>query len=60
MFKTGGEATSLLISEALRKDSDSLEFISSWESVNNSLNVVYDRMPKYAWIMKQLGIQVKT
>ena len=54
IFKTGGEATQLLISEALRKDSDSLEFIASWESVNNSLNVVFDRMPKYAWIMKQM------
>lgn len=54
VFKTGAEATQLLISEALRKDSDSLEFIASWESVNGSLNVVYDRMPKYAWIMKQL------
>lgn len=54
IFKTGAEATQLLISEALRKDSDSLEFVSSWESVNGSLNVVYDRMPKYAWIMKQL------
>lgn len=54
IFKTGGEAVQLLNSEAQRKDSDCLEFISSWESVSGSLNVVFDRMPKYAWIMKQL------
>lgn len=54
IFKTGGEAVQLLNGEALRKDSDCLEFIASWESVTGSLNVVFDRMPKYAWIMKQL------
>jgi len=54
IFKTGLEATQLLIGEAARKDSLSPEFMFSWESMATSLSVVFDRMPKYAWVMKQL------
>ena len=34
----------------------SAEFLASWESLVNSLAVVFDRMPKYAWIMKQVRL----
>jgi len=54
IFKTGTDATQLLINEAIRKDAGSLEFLQSWENVVNSLAVVIDRTPKYAWILKQL------
>lgn len=56
VFKTGTEACQLLISEAHRKDAGSQKFLSSWESVVNSLAVVFDRMPKYAWVMKQVTL----
>lgn len=54
VFKTGTEASQLLIYEAGRRDEGSVEFLTSWESMVTSLAVVFDRMPKYAWIMKQL------
>jgi len=54
VFKTGAEASQLLINEAHKKDVGSKEFLSSWEAMVNSLSVVFDRMPKYAWVMKQL------
>jgi len=54
VFKTGTEASQLLMDHALLKDSGSTHFLQSWESTVNSLAVVFDRMPKYAWVMKQL------
>lgn len=54
IFKTGIEASSLLIGEAGRKDGDCSEFMSSWEGMANSLSVVFDRHPKYAWVLKLL------
>ena len=54
IFKTGIEASSLLISEAGRKDGDCSEFMSSWEGMAHSLSVVFDRHPKYAWVLKLL------
>eukprot|EP01038_Epipyxis_sp_PR26KG_P004966 gene4966-6941_t len=54
VFKTGIEATQLLINEAIRKDGVASEFLASWESLVGSLSVVFERTPKYAWIMKQL------
>lgn len=54
IFKTGNEAVGLLTGEAGRKDVGADEFLSSWESLVGSLGVVFERMPKYAWIMKQL------
>ena len=52
IFKTGLEASQLLIGEAGRKDKGEIEFMSSWESMANSLSVVFDRHPKYAWVLK--------
>mmetsp|Transcript_17046 Transcript_17046/g.15398 ORF Transcript_17046/g.15398 Transcript_17046/m.15398 type:complete len:525 (-) Transcript_17046:47-1621(-) len=54
VFRSGAEATQLLLSEANRKDAGSKEFLQSWESMVTSLSVVFERMPKYAWVMKQL------
>lgn len=53
-FKTGAEAANLLIQEAQLKDPGSEEFLASWEAVVNSLTVVFDRTPKFAWVMKLL------
>ena len=52
IFKTGLEASQLLIGEAGRKDQGEMEFMASWESMANSLSVVFDRHPKYAWVLK--------
>jgi glutamate dehydrogenase (NADP+) len=54
VFKTGAEASGLLMQHARVIDSGANEFLTSCESVINSLSVVFDRMPKYAWIMKQM------
>ena len=54
IFKTGTEAAQLLIGEAMRKDADCEDFIDSWTSMSNSLTTVFERLPKYAWVMKQL------
>lgn len=54
IFKTGVEASQILIEEAEIMDPGAAEFLASWESVVSSLAVVFDRMPKYAWVMKQL------
>jgi hypothetical protein len=55
IFKTGSEAVSMLIDEAYRRDSGSEEFITSWKTFITSLSAVFERMPKYAWIMKQVS-----
>ena len=52
IFKTGLEASELLIAEAKRKDGDATEFLAAWESMVTSLSGVFDRHPKYAWVMK--------
>eukprot|EP00596_Hydrurales_sp_CCMP1899_P002281 CAMPEP_0119051166 /NCGR_PEP_ID=MMETSP1177-20130426/72871_1 /TAXON_ID=2985 /ORGANISM="Ochromonas sp, Strain CCMP1899" /LENGTH=505 /DNA_ID=CAMNT_0007030283 /DNA_START=119 /DNA_END=1636 /DNA_ORIENTATION=- len=54
IFKTGAEAISLLNVEAHRRDTGAEEFIESWEGMTQSLGAVFDRQPKYAWIMKQM------
>eukprot|EP00904_Undaria_pinnatifida_P010369 jgi/Undpi1/6462/HiC_scaffold_20.g08941.m1 len=53
-FKTGAEATDMLLSEALRKDPHSSDFLESLEDILPALAPVFDRAPKYAWIAKQL------
>lgn len=53
-FKTGTEAANLLIEEAHLKDPGSEKFLASWEAVVSSLTVVFDRTPKFAWVMKLL------
>ena len=52
-FKSGDEASSLLISEAIRKGEGS-SFMDTWSMMNENLAVVYQRFPRYAWLMKDL------
>lgn len=54
IFKTGKEACQLLTGEAARRDGGNHEFLETWDSLVGSLGVVFERMPKYAWVMKQL------
>eukprot|EP01031_Cornospumella_fuschlensis_P030928 gene30928-37381_t len=54
VFKTGTEAVQMLVAEAHRRDAGSAAFLQSWESMTTSLAAVFERSPKYAWIMKQL------
>ena len=53
-FKTGTEASELLIREALRRDAAQTEFIGSVSSVMHCLAPVFDRNPKYAFVAKAL------
>jgi len=53
-FKTGSEASDLLIREALRRDAPLTEFIDSISSVMHCLAPVFDRNPKYAFVAKTL------
>lgn len=53
-FKTGTEASDLLIREALRRDAPLSEFIDSIASVMHCLAPVFDRNPKYAFVAKTL------
>ena len=31
------------------------EFLDSWENMSASLATLFDRSPKYAWVMKQVS-----
>lgn len=53
-FRTGAEAAEMLLSEALRKDPHSTDFLESLQDMLPALAPVFDRAPKYAWIAKQL------
>ena len=53
-FKTGKEASEMLVQEAKRRDEFKLEYLERITSVLGSLAPVFDRMPKYAWIAKLL------
>ena len=54
IFKTGVEASQLLKMEAGRKDYGKPLFLETYDSMAENLSPIFDRMPKYAWIMKQL------
>ena len=54
IFKTGIEASQLLKMESGRKDFGKPLFLETYHSMADNLSTVFDRMPKYAWIMKQL------
>ncbi|KAL7542568.1 hypothetical protein ACHAXR_011896 [Thalassiosira sp. AJA248-18] len=53
-FKSGLEASKLLISEANRRDSHEVEFIESVSSTMECLSPLFDRNPRYAFVAKQL------
>lgn len=53
-FKSGLEASRLLIAEANRRDSHEVEFIDSVTSTMEVLSPLFDRNPRYAFVAKQL------
>jgi glutamate dehydrogenase (NADP+) len=53
-FKTGLEASQLLITEAKRRDAHEVEFIDSVKSTLTCLSPIFDRNPKYAFVAKTL------
>lgn len=53
-FRTGTEASQLLVSEAMRRDSHKKEFIDSVEANLMCLAPIFDRNPKYAFVAKTL------
>ena len=53
-FKTGMEASNLLIREALRRDSSEAEYIDSVTATMQCLSPIFERNPKYAFVAKSL------
>ena len=53
-FKTGMEASNLLVREAMRRDGHLREYIDSVTSVMQCLSPIFDRNPKYAFVAKTL------
>lgn len=53
-FKSGLEASRLLIAEANRRDSHEVEYIESVSSTMECLSPLFDRNPRYAFVAKQL------
>ena len=53
-FKTGMEASNLLVREALRRDAHEEEYIESLTSTLQCLSPIFDRNPKYAFVAKTL------
>ena len=53
-FRTGLEASRLLVAEAKRRDGHESQFISSVTSVMSTLNPIFERNPRYAFVAKQL------
>jgi glutamate dehydrogenase (NADP+) len=51
---TGEEASQMLLQESTRRDPHHHEFLQYAEQVLHSTAPVFDRFPKYAWVMKQL------
>lgn len=53
-FKSGLEASNLLIAEAHRRDSHEIEYMDSVSSTMECLSPLFDRNPRYAFVAKQL------
>ncbi|CAJ1970356.1 unnamed protein product [Cylindrotheca closterium] len=53
-FKTGMEASNLIIREALRRDAHEAEYIESLTATLQCLSPIFDRNPKYAFVAKTL------
>ena len=53
-FNNGKEAAALLLNETRRRDPAQPEFLQAVEEVLTSCAPVFDRDPKYAWVMKTL------
>ena len=53
-FRTGLEASNLLIKEAERRDIHETQFIDSVRSTMTCLSPIFERNPRYAFVAKQL------
>lgn len=53
-FKTGMEASNLLVREALRRDAHEKEYIDAITATLQCLSPIFDRNPKYAFVAKTL------
>ncbi|CAM9332586.1 unnamed protein product [Choristocarpus tenellus] len=53
-FRTGLEASEMLIAAARRMDPFKKTYLETAENVITTLAPVFDRWPKYAWVTKQL------
>jgi len=53
-FKTGMEASNLLVREAMRRDSHEQEYIDSVTATMQCLSPIFERNPKYAFVAKSL------
>jgi glutamate dehydrogenase (NADP+) len=53
-FKTGMEASNLLVREAMRRDSHEAEYIDSVTATMQCLSPIFERNPKYAFVAKSL------
>lgn len=53
-FKTGMEASNLLVREALRRDAHEEEYIEALTATLQCLSPIFDRNPKYAFVAKTL------
>mmetsp|Transcript_15687 Transcript_15687/g.32989 ORF Transcript_15687/g.32989 Transcript_15687/m.32989 type:complete len:511 (+) Transcript_15687:180-1712(+) len=53
-FKSGLEASKLLIAESNRRDAHEIEYIESITSTMECLSPLFDRNPRYAFVAKQL------
>jgi glutamate dehydrogenase (NADP+) len=53
-FKTGMEASNLLVREAMRRDSHEPEYIDSVTATMQCLSPIFERNPKYAFVAKSL------
>lgn len=53
-FRTGLEASNLLIEEAKRRDEHETQFIASVSSTMRCLSPIFERNPRYAFVAKQL------
>ena len=54
-FKTGQEASSMLLQEVTRRDGHEMEFVDTVSTSLGHLGCVFDRSPRYAWIAKQVS-----
>ncbi|KAL9179773.1 hypothetical protein ACHAXT_007743 [Thalassiosira profunda] len=53
-FKSGLEASKMLVAEAQRRDAHEAEYIDSVSSTMEVLSPLFDRNPRYAFVAKQL------
>ncbi|CAI5704153.1 unnamed protein product [Peronospora farinosa] len=53
-FRNGQEAADMLMDEVTRRDPNQEEYVQAVQNFVNSVVPVFDRYPKYAWVMKTL------